>query len=381
VAWDAPRSPGSPVDRYTLEVSPAPSGGAVTTTTATSATVRGVTNGVRYAVRVRAHNAAVEPGDWSVWSAGAVPAGLPAAPQVTATRYAAGGFSPTGRIDVAWTAPADNGAPVTAYEVSVDGAPAATLPATTTGWSLEPAERGHRYTVEVRARNAAGWSAAQPVTAQTWSAPSEPRSATATATGGPEVAWGAGAVELAWQPPADAGGAGLSVTGYEIEGVGRVPGTTFTVTGLVAGPSPTYRVRAWSSRDEPSEWAVIPSVTVTTAPEQPQVLLESDGTSGASLSWAPRRDGGSPVTAYRYRVDGQEWVQVPATEREARIELDRAAGTTVEVQARNALGWSAGTLVTVPAGPPVGGASAGSSAGTFTGAPAGTGTPAPGATP
>ncbi|WNB85968.1 fibronectin type III domain-containing protein [Cellulomonas sp. ATA003] len=60
--WAAPVSPGSPVDRYTVEVSPAPPAGASLATTATTTTLRGLTNGVEYVVRVRAHNRAPEPG-------------------------------------------------------------------------------------------------------------------------------------------------------------------------------------------------------------------------------------------------------------------------------------------------------------------------------
>ncbi|WNB85970.1 fibronectin type III domain-containing protein [Cellulomonas sp. ATA003] len=124
--------------------------------------------------------------------------------------------------------------------------------------------------------------------------------------------WGAGRVGLTWQPPADAGGAGLTVTGYEVEGVGRLSGTSVVVDGLTAGPAPTFRVRAWSSRGEAGDWAVIAPVAVTTAPQAPTVTATATPTDDDALAvvvrWTPGRDGGSPVTGYRVRAGDGDWV-------------------------------------------------------------------------
>ncbi|WP_298456545.1 Ig-like domain-containing protein [uncultured Cellulomonas sp.] len=348
--WAPTVSPGSPVDRYTVEVSPAPPAGATLTTAGTTTTLRGLTNGTEYVVRVRAHNRTPQPGDWSPWSVPAVPATTPSAPVPTSVRHAAAGGE-AGRLEVTWASPDANGAPVTGYELAVDGAPAATLPASATTWSFPDAERGHRYTVTVRARNSVGWSAWGSTTAETWSAPTPPQGAAATDLGGADVAWGAGRVELTWQPPADAGGTGVTVTGYEVEGVGRVSGTSVVVPGLVAGPSPTFRVRAWSSRDEAGDWAVIAPVAVTTAPEAPTVTAEAtvtaDGALGVRVRWTPRRDGGTPVTGFRVRVDGGEWVAHDPTVREASLVVPRGpAAPRVEVRAVGARGASASGAAT-----------------------------------
>ncbi|HZU92525.1 MAG TPA: Ig-like domain-containing protein, partial [Microbacterium sp.] len=71
VSWATPTTPGSPVESYTLEISPAPPSGIAQKTgvTGNSLTWEGLENGANYQVRVRAHNRAPEPSSWSGWSA------------------------------------------------------------------------------------------------------------------------------------------------------------------------------------------------------------------------------------------------------------------------------------------------------------------------
>src|SRR5690606_25105095 len=81
VSWTTPTTPGSPVESYTLQISPAPPSGSAEKVgvTGTSLTWEGLENGADYQVRVRAHNRAPEPSAWSAWSAGEIPAGPPGA--------------------------------------------------------------------------------------------------------------------------------------------------------------------------------------------------------------------------------------------------------------------------------------------------------------
>src|SRR3546814_14076963 len=76
-----PISPGSPVESFTLEISPAPPSG-VTQKTATGNSLvwDGLENGTAYQVRVQAHNRAPEPSSRSGYSARDTPAAPPAAP-------------------------------------------------------------------------------------------------------------------------------------------------------------------------------------------------------------------------------------------------------------------------------------------------------------
>ncbi|MCY4030204.1 MAG: fibronectin type III domain-containing protein [Acidobacteria bacterium] len=108
VSWTAPSDNGAPIDDYDVQYRSSGGGwmelsddGANTNT---RATIGGLTNGTQYEVQVRAQNSEGE----SPWSAGAMgtPIGAPsqpAAPTVTPGDR---------RLEVSWTAPSDNGAPI-----------------------------------------------------------------------------------------------------------------------------------------------------------------------------------------------------------------------------------------------------------------------------
>ena len=89
------RQTGSPITSYTLEISPTPPSGSATVTSATTSyTFTGLKNGTAYTVRVRAHNKAPDPGPWSDSSQPMIPAAVPDAPVVTATRSSVGPVGP-----------------------------------------------------------------------------------------------------------------------------------------------------------------------------------------------------------------------------------------------------------------------------------------------
>jgi parallel beta-helix repeat protein len=127
-------------------------------------------------------------------------------------------------------------------------------------------------------------------------------------------------VLLAWNPPADDGGA--AVTGYRIQ-VSRDGGAFSTVVAntrsivpihtirrLANGAEYTFRVAAISTAgvgafSAPSE-AVVPR-TVASAPRR---LRGAARPSAVLLTWqAPAADGGSPVVGYRVRqsINGGKW--------------------------------------------------------------------------
>src|SRR5690606_25227275 len=87
VAWTTPPTEGSPVESFTLEISPAPPSGVVQKTGVTGNALvwDGLENGVAYQVRVQAINRAPEPSGWSPWSATMVPARAPEAPGAPST--------------------------------------------------------------------------------------------------------------------------------------------------------------------------------------------------------------------------------------------------------------------------------------------------------
>ncbi len=339
VSWTAPTSPGSPVSRYDVMISPAPgSGSATQSTSSLGATFSGLRNGTAYTVQVRAYNRLPEPSAWSAPSAPATPAKAPEAPVLRAAGTVTGWFGTTGRIDVDWDPPADNGAPITGYQVSVDGGPVVPN-GTSNHYVIAEAERGKTYEIRVRAVNRVGESAWSVVTGTTYSAPDTPKGLSATTSGAP---FGAGAVVLAWAAPADAGGRGMSITHYEIEGHGTTTSRTLSIPAP-GGTTVTARIRAVNTRDLASEWVAFPAVTVRTVPQQPRLSVAAGAVDQVSIAVADGADGGSPIDRRQYRVnssrqlgDDRDWVNgtPPAVHGQA------GGDVTVDYRVGNAVGWS-----------------------------------------
>lgn len=351
VRWDAPRSTGSPITSYTVEITPAPSSGPAAVTTSTlSQRFSGLENGRAYTVRVRAQNRAPEPSAWSPSSATIVPAKVPDAPAPTAT----GGetsWSSTPVIDVVWSPPASNGDAVKGYEVTVDsGAPVSVGSALS--YRIDDAERGRVYTIAVRALNKAGASAWGTVSAEVFSGPQPPTSPTAQVV--PEAPWGQGAIELAWQAPTSAGGRGFVITEYVIEG-GPTPVTVsgtqlrYRFDGLAGGSTyPSMRVVARNSRGITSEPAIFPAVTVVTRPQTPNVAVATGALDEVTIAVSPNGSGGAAIDADQHRINGGAWQAGPPPSRYSQDGGD----VTVAYRVRNAAGWSTEAVATGRPGRP-----------------------------
>ncbi|MBT2484522.1 MULTISPECIES: Ig-like domain-containing protein [unclassified Microbacterium] len=171
VAWATPSTPGSPVDRYTLEISPAPPSGITQKeVTGNSLTWEGLENGSDYQVRVQAHNRAPDPSSWSGWSSSMIPAGPPLASGAPSTQE----LSPVdgqAQMQVSWSPPNNNGDSIRSYQLQVlrGGQPVNTITPgpqeTSQAVVVETSETA--YTYRIRAQNKAGWGE--------WSAQSAPR--------------------------------------------------------------------------------------------------------------------------------------------------------------------------------------------------------------
>ncbi len=135
--------------------------------------------------------------------------------------------------------------------------------------------------------------------------PGPPRNLTATAEGPTSI-------RLAWNEPEEDGGS--DITGYRIEVSSdagrnwsdleantRNDSTTYTHTGLTAGVTRHYRVRAINLNGEGTPSNVASASTAADRPDAPRRLTaRARGTSEIILNWtAPASDGGSPVTGYR----------------------------------------------------------------------------------
>lgn len=250
VRWNEPKTEGSPVAKYRVELrgTGAPTG--TVDVGGLSRTFEGLRNGEQYSVRVRAVSSRDQEGPWSP-TATEVPAGKPGAPTVTATRNSKESVIGNGVVNVSWTKAAENGAAIKSYAVTAtpEGS-GRTITATTTGTTevrLEGVRNGVTYTVSVVATNKAGDSEAGRTTVRTWVAPSKVTEGTATAATG--RSFDDGKVTYRWSAPANLGGNGITLEHYKVtESGGRsttVTSPEHVATGLPGGPtSPRISVSA-----------------------------------------------------------------------------------------------------------------------------------------
>ena len=343
-SWAAPANVGTPITQYTVEISPLPTSGRSTQTTAsTSVTFTGLANGTDYQVRVRAHNKATPPegGTWSAWSGSMRPAGLPGKPVVTATRV------DSGRINVAWVAPSANGDPIAGYTLTIGGAGApgaVPLDGATTSWAFDTAVDGEPYTFSVTARNKAGVGSAGQATASTFAPPGAPTSPSVDIDRTATAHSNARAV-LNWSAPARTGGSGVLITHYEIEGVGTVGNVTeYPLTGLDGGVAIASRnVRACNDRGACSAWTLISTSEIPlTVPSEPGAadVTPVDVYGKVIFNVSASEPGGSPVTHYQWSVNGSAWTAVDPS---GRFEVPKPDGgqVVVSLRAQNSVGWSA----------------------------------------
>ena len=270
----------------------------VTTSTATSVTITGLTNGTTYVVRVRAANAAGE-GPYSALVSGS-PRTTPGAP--TSVSGTAGETF----VDVAWTAPSsDGGASITDYVVQVkagSGSWSTFADGTSSGTSTRVTglTNGTSYTFQVAAVNAAG--------AGSYSSASS-AVVPGTAAGAPtitSVTAGDGQLSVAFTAPSDTGGAAVSNYAYQLNGGSwvLVGATTspFTISSLTNGTEYLVRVRAVTSEGDGA--ASGPATgTPRTTPGAPTSVSGTAGDTFVDVAWtAPSSDGGASITDYVVQV-------------------------------------------------------------------------------
>ncbi|WP_341358131.1 Ig-like domain-containing protein [Georgenia sp. M64] len=303
ITWTEPPTAGSPVESYDLQISPAVGSGQVTVT-GTSHTWTGLTNGQEYRVQVRARNAAPDPSEWSGWSAGEVPAGVPDTP--AAPRVQRVDDPVAEQITAAWEAPYANGDAVSQYQVQIlrDGAAFRefTVPASTTSFQ-EDAPAGSSYTVTVAAQNKAGWSGTSPQSApvRSFAKPSAPGTPTATATGQD------GVVQLeftAAQPNGDA------ITGYQVSvngGAWQNLRADRRVTGLQDGSSYTFRVRATNTY--PGDPSGASNTAVPYGPLGNPTIRANANSDQVTFTWSTPDGNGRAITAteVRFKDGGNAW--------------------------------------------------------------------------
>ncbi len=241
-------------------------------------------------------------------------------------------------INLSWTAPINTGgADIKGYQIEVSPTGADdtwedlvdNTESTTTTYAHTGLSAGTTRHYRVSAINSVGTGATSTSASTTTSAPTviaapaAPTSLTATADGQTIIT-------LSWTVPSDNGGA--AIIGYQIEvsptGIGDTwtnlvdntesTTTTYAHTGLSAGTTRHYRVRAINSvgagsASNPAS-TTTSAPTVATAPGAPTSLTATaSGETTINLSWtAPTNTGGAAITGYKIEdsTDGNTFTEL-----------------------------------------------------------------------
>jgi hypothetical protein len=313
VAWTTPTTPGSPVERYTLEISPAPPSGITQKeTTGNSLIWEGLENGGNYQVRVQAHNRAPEPSSWSNWSASEVPAGPPLAGSAPTTTE----LAPVGsqaQMQVNWATPPANGDAIDAYQLEVwEGSglqKTLTPPAGTNSQAVVVPTSESPYTYRIRGHNKAGWGE--------WSAMSAPRRGV-IAPSPPQVTGvvaGDRRLTVSFTPGSRNGArAGEVAYQYRLNGGGWAgfPGDG-VIGGLANGTSYSVEMRAVATVDGTTYASGVSNAVRETPYGDPKAPTADARNLGQSveLSWNSTGSyNGRPIQTTQIRIDGGSWQSV-----------------------------------------------------------------------
>jgi hypothetical protein len=317
VTWTPPSGNAGSVDSYTIRVY---TGSTLTATltgvtftcskTSCNATITNLTNGNTYAFTVTAHNAAAGNGPESAKSNAVTPAGLPFAPIIG---VATGGNT---QATVAWTAPDNNGSPITSYTIRVysGGVVAVTMTGVTCATSscsstVMGLTNGTTYTFRVAAVNGVGEGSQSAESNQVKPAAGVPGAPTiGTAIPGNKQA------TVSWTAPSSDGGSPIlsyTVQAYTGNTVSKaVPNITCsttscstTVTDLTNGTAYTFTVIAVNAMGPSAESAPSNSVTPNAlAPSAPTIGTAVAGNGSATVAWTAPPDNGIAITSYTVRA-------------------------------------------------------------------------------
>jgi subtilisin family serine protease len=331
--------------------------------TATTATVSGLSNGTSYAFRVAAVNA-FGAGPWR--STLGTPAWTPAAPTGLEAGTVPHG---SGQVRLAWIAPIDNGgSDITDYVVerSVDGTSWTMVDdavSTETTVTVSGLTNGTAYSFRVAAVNGVGAGlSSNPAVAVPQGPAAAPTGVTAEVA--PAGGVSAGEVRLAWTAPSDTGGS--AITGYEIawstNGVtwttaehGEPADPSFTVRGLRDGTTYQFRVAAVNAVGT-GPWSAPIQAAPRWTPARPTALRATAGSRQVKLTWnTPATTHGSAVTDYviQRSTNGSPWRMVRDGVSTARMRtvsrLTNGTHYRFRVAAKNGVGvgaWSVAVRAT-----------------------------------
>jgi hypothetical protein len=308
VSWTAPTSNGgADITSYTVSVIIGGSTVSTETSSTTSVTINGLTNGTSYTFTVSATNIAGT-GTASSPSPAVIPYTVPDAPTLDSTS------SGNATATLNWFAPAFNGgSTITGYTITASPYITPVTTSSTTA-TITQLLNGTTYTFSIIATNARGNSTALStevvLAAQ---APLRPTGVSATVTAA------AGQANVSWTAPSHNGGSaitsytitsssdsnnpsGISVVVSDLSGSDVV--TSGTVTGLINGTSYTFTVSATNAVGTGSASTASAAVIPYTVPDAPTSVSSSSTNASATITWAaPAFNGGRAVTSYTITSD------------------------------------------------------------------------------
>ncbi len=359
VSWAPPSNAGSAITGYQLEIG----GGANQVIAVGSAphVWRGLSNGTEYQFRVAAVNDAGS-SDWSGWSTSEHPLSQPAAPEspvvTRGNQY----------LDIDWTAPNNNGDPISAYELQIQSTSqiVSIAGASTTGYRWAGLSNGQAQQFRVRASNRdpdpGAWSP--------WSAPVVPCSIPDAAPV-PTVVRGDGQATVTWSTPADQG---CAITSYSIRANRSVVQTTgltntHVFTGLTNGTSYTFDVQA-TNEEGSGLWSGSSPAVVPAGPPTPPTITDVNPSAIGQLTatWSGAGNNGSAIARHELSINGGTPITVGSSGHTV-TGLANSSGYDLRVRACNGVGCS-GYSATVSAttwGPPSAPVGVNASAGDATG--------------
>ena len=248
-----------------------------------------------------------------------------------------------GQVTVSWTAPADNGATITAYTVTASSGEtcATTGTGAPTTCIVSGLTNGTSYTFTVVATNEGGDSPASAASNAV-----VPATIPAAPTNAAAVAVGDTTITLSWTVP-DNGGSAITDYEYSYDAGSSwlslgTTGTSATITGLTNGTAYTLIIRAVNAVGGGVASAGV-TATPAAVPAAPTGLVATAGDQKITLNWTTPDDGGSAITDYEYSSDaGTSWTSLSTTGTSATITgLTNFTEYTVIIRAKNATGAGA----------------------------------------
>jgi hypothetical protein len=224
---------------------------------------------------------------------------------LTATDFGTARAFNNGRIDLSWTAPANNGATISGYLIqrSTDNVTYSTLVASTgttaTTYSDTSLTSSQIYYYKVSAINAVGTSDASAAANAT--ATTVPQAPTVTATNvGTGRAYNNGAATIT----ATGANGGKAISSYLATSspsslTGSSGSSPITVTGLASNTLYSFSVTA-SNANGTSTASTTNNITATTVPQAPTIGTAADGGTGttATVTYTANANGGAAVSNF-----------------------------------------------------------------------------------